>query len=320
MIINFPKKILVRNYSSNYPLKIYDHYHFLSLQKLVNSQSKINKMKTILYATDLNENEASVLKYAHKLSKNLNAKLVVFHIYQLPPIRVSVSRPAEQVEGFVIKEQKSIVKSYCKKHLGEDLNNVKIDVAISDTILDAILNQSKKIKPNLVVIGKKEKHTKRGLLASDIGLELLKKLTFPILIVPNNVSDKPVKTILYATDFEDGDILAIKKIVPTAKDMDATIHVVHVSTKTQYAGKDKMEDFEKRLTEQVSYKNVKFEVLFSENIEKELNAHSKRIDADIIVLLEREEKGFFQKLFTKTIAEKLEVKINIPLMSFNEPS
>ncbi|RPD97755.1 universal stress protein [Aureibaculum marinum] len=277
-------------------------------------------MKTILYATDLNKNEASVLKYAYKLSQNLNLTLEVFHIYQLPPVRVSVSRPAEQMVDLIIKEQKDIVKAYCEKHLGEDMSNIKVDVVISDTILDAILDKSKKTNPSIVVIGKKEKHTKRGLLASDIGLELLKKLTLPILIVPNTTSNKPVKTILYATDFEKGDLLAINKIVPLAKNMDAKIHVVHVSTKTEYAGKDKMQAFENQLSQQIDYNNIEFEVLFSENIEKELNAHAKRIDADIIVLLEREEKGFFQKLFTKGIAEKLEVKISIPLMSFNEPS
>ena len=32
----------------------------------------------------------------------------------------------------------------------------------------------------------------------------------------------------------------------------------------------------------------------------------------------KSEKGFFQKLFTKSTAEKLEVKIAVPLMSFNE--
>ena len=277
-------------------------------------------MKTILYATDLSENEATVLKYAHKLSQKISAKLVVFHIHQLPLVRISVSRPVKQMEKLAIKEQKEIVKAYCNKHLGEELDNIIADVVIEDSILDAILDKSNKLKPNLVIIGKKEKHTQRGLLASDIGLKLLKKLTFPILIVPNKISDKPINSILYATDFEKGDILAIEKIVPTAKDNNATIHVVHVSTKTEFAGNNKLESFKKRLSEQISYKNIQFELLFSENIEKELNAHAKRIDADIIVLLEREEKGFFQKLFTKTIAEKLEVKIDIPLMSFNEPS
>lgn len=275
-------------------------------------------MKTILYASDLSNSEVSVLRYAHKLSLALDAQLYVFHSYQMPPVRL-VARSSEQMESLSIREQKEVVTKYCKKHLDKNLKNIKVGVTVGDSVLDDVLDTAIKIKPNLVIIGKKDKHTQRGLLASDIGLELLKRLTFPILIVPNNVSDKPVKTILYATDFEDGDILAINKILPTAKDMGATIHVVHVSTKREYAGKEKMENFKKLLADQIDYDKIKFEVLFSENIEKELNLHSQRISADIVVLLERDEKGFFQKLFTKSIAEKLEVKINIPLMSFNEP-
>ena len=276
-------------------------------------------MNTILYATDLSQNSSTVLQYAHKLSLQLNANLMVFHIYQLPPGHL-ISRPIKQLKKLAIEEQKDVVKIYCQKYLGNKLDNVIVDVVIDDNILHAILNKTKEITPNLVVIGKKEKHTLRGLLASDIGLDLLKKLTYPILIVPNKISNKPVKTILYATDFEDADILAINTIVPTAKSLDAKIHVVHISTTIDYAGQRTMENFKEKLSQAVSYKNLKFEVLFSDNIEMELLTHSKHINADILVVLEREEKGFFQKLFNKGIAEKLEVKIPIPFMSFNKPS
>ena len=55
-------------------------------------------MKTILYSTDLSKKAVPVLQFAHKLSQKLEANLVVFHIHQLPPTRISVSRPIEQLK------------------------------------------------------------------------------------------------------------------------------------------------------------------------------------------------------------------------------
>ncbi len=103
----------------------------------------------------------------------------------------------------------------------------------------------------------------------------------------------PINTILYATDFEEADILAIKNLAPIAKTVGAKIHVVHIATDKQYAGKDQMEWFKEMLSQQVDYDNLEFKVIFSDHIVKKLNVYSQLIQADLVAVLYREEKGFF---------------------------
>jgi nucleotide-binding universal stress UspA family protein len=279
-------------------------------------------MKTILYATDRTEQAVPALRFAHDMSTNLGAELVIFYVYQMPLIRVPVTRLPDQMEYQVIEEQKNVLKAYCLKHLGNDMDGsrIRFEVKCNHSILNSILEKSEEDSPDLVLIGRKDKHTDRGIFAGNIGQGLVKRLSCPVLIAPNDVSNVPINTILYATDCEEADILAIKNLVPMAKAVNAKIHVVHIATEKQYAGKEHMEWFKEMLSQQVDYDKLEFKVIFSNHIIKKLNDHSQWIKADLLAVLHREEKGFYQNLFNKSLVIKLDSQIGIPLLSFNKAS
>ncbi|MCK0192060.1 universal stress protein [Arenibacter sp. F20364] len=279
-------------------------------------------MKTILYATDRSDHAVPALKYAYHLSQKLNASLLVLYIHEMEPLRVSVSRPAAQIEYHVIQEQTEILSAYCTKHLGITVDNktLQVEVIHNDSVSNGILEKTKDTATDMIIIGRKDKHTDRGLFVGNIGKGLQEKVPCPLLIIPNNVEDKAIKTILYATDFMEADILALKKLVPMAKLLGAKIHIVHISTEKDYAGKEQMEWFKDMLRQEVDDSSIKFELIFSDNIQDKLKVHANTIGADLLVLLEREEKGFFQKIFHVSMVAKMEEHISIPLLSFNEPN
>ncbi|MGY8915465.1 MAG: universal stress protein [Flavobacteriales bacterium] len=276
-------------------------------------------MNAIFYATDRTENSAPVLRYAYELSSTLGVQLIVFNTHEMEPIRVMVSRPPEQIEYHVLKEQKEILAAYCAKHLkgGLDGKNIKFEVVANDSITEGIVENSKNLSAGIIIIGRKDKHTERGLFVGDIGKSLVEKLSCPLMIVPNS-GGKPIKKILYATDFMEADIEAIKKLVPMASALDAKVHIVHIATEEEYAGKEQMEWFKDMLYQQVKSKNLDFKLIFSETIENELKNQVELLGADLLVLLQREEKGFLNKLFHTSMVKKLEGHISVPLMSFNK--
>ena len=277
-------------------------------------------MKTILYASDRTENSAAALKYAYQLSHQLKASLIVLYVHEMDHIRVSVSRPAAQIEYHVIEEQTEILTKYCEAHLGVpvDGNKLQVQVVHNDSVSDAVLEKSRDFGTDMIIIGRKDKHTDRGLFVGNIGKGLQEKVPCPLLIVPNKVTAKSIKTILYATDFEEADILALKKLVPMAKALGAKIQIVHISTEKEYAGKEQMEWFKDMLRQEVDDTAIGFTLIFSDEIQDKLKTHAKTIGADLLVLLEREEKGFFQKIFHISLVAKMEEHINIPLLSYNE--
>lgn len=279
-------------------------------------------MKTILYATDLTEQSVPALRYAYELSTRLGTELIVLNVHQMPQTRVPVTRMPDQIELQVVEEQKEVLKAYCAKHLGRQIDgsHIGIEVENNDSILNGIFSKAKQVSPDLVLIGRKDKHTDRGLFAGDIGQALVKRLTCPVLILPNNAANSPINTILYATDFEEADILAIQRLTPVAKILGAKIHVVHIATEKQYAGKDQMEWFKEMLLKEVDYENLEFKVLFSDHIVEKLTVYAQLIHADLVAVLYREEKGFFQKFFTKSMVTQLDAHIDLPLLSMNKAS
>ncbi|NKI25192.1 universal stress protein [Arenibacter sp. 6A1] len=276
-------------------------------------------IKSILYATDRTENSAAALKYAYELSVRLGAKLMVYYGHELPMIRVSVSRPPQQIAHHVIKEQQEILTAYCTKHLGH-LEGKAVECVVErvEFISQGILKKAKESEVGLIIIGRKDKHTERGLFVGDIGKGLQDKVPCPLLIVPNGMEEMAIKNILYASDFEEADIAAIKKIEPLAKALDAKISIAHISTEKEYAGKEQMEWFKDMLAKKVGYEKVEFKLIFSDFIEEKLKTHAEIIGADLLVVLEREEKGFFKRLFHKSLVKKIEDHISIPLLSYHK--
>ena len=277
-------------------------------------------MKTILYATDCTERSVNALRYAHSLSAILEASLVVLHVYDIPPILATTTRPVQQIKRYAHRERLDILKAYCAKYLGNELDkkNVRIQVIENVSIADGILEKSKELLPDMVILGTKDEHTRRGLFAGDIAKALIEKVPCPLLAIPNNVPNDKIEDIVYATDFEEDDIFALKKIAKIAKPYNAMIRVIHITTKNEYKGEEQMEWFKEMLRQKVNYGNMTFDIIFSVNVYEELNAYLNNVGADLLAMLERGNQGFLRKLFHKDLVKKMESHITIPLLSFNK--
>ncbi|MFD0863788.1 universal stress protein [Sungkyunkwania multivorans] len=275
-------------------------------------------MKTLLYATDCTEHAKSALCCAYELSVKLGADLVVLNVYDIPPITVSTTRPSKWIEKNTKEEYLALTRAYCSKTLGKDLEevNTRIEVTKNSSISDGIIAKADTLSVDLVIIGMKDEHSKRGLFAGDIAKALLKKVPSPLLVIPNEMSKLTLENIVYATDLEQDDLFAIKKLATIANPFDAKIFVFHISTRDEYAGKEQMEWFKELLQQHVSYKRLRFDLWFSDHVSEELKKYLQKVDADMLGMLEREHTGW-RKLFHKDLVKKMGSQIKIPLMSFN---
>lgn len=276
-------------------------------------------MKHILYATDCSKHEAHTLQYAYLLSDILKADLTVLHVFSLPTIGASNIRPKEYLRKQACEEQFLVLKRYCYDHL-KDIQTgihikyeVKEDVSVTKGILSKIAAKS----PDLLMLGMKNEHTTRGLFTGSIAKVLIEKVATPILIVPSTKQFQKIKSLVYATDFEDADILAIKKLVKIAAPFDAIINIVHIFNKDEYVANEKMEWFKEILFDEIKYKKITFDIIFNDTVYDGLRAYIDTTNADMISLLERKDNGFLKKLFHKDLIKGMESNITIPMLSFN---
>ena len=194
-----------------------------------------------------------------------------------------------------------------------------MEVVEDKSVVNGIVSKADEIHAFMIVAGMKGTSLFKELIMGNTTRHLIDKAHCLVLAVPEYANYKQINTIVYATDLEaDADIEVIQKLSGIAKAFDATIKVVHISTKKEYAGESQMEWFKTQLKEKIYYEKITFEIIFSEAIYESLRIYLGAVGADLVVMLEREEKGFLNKLFHQDLVKKLEIYGKIPLISFNE--
>lgn len=279
-------------------------------------------MKTILYATDCSRHATPALRYAYNLSQTLDTKLIVLSVFHLPPIAVSTIRTPMQLTKMATDEHMMVLHNYCSRYLKDRMSSdIVLDVIESPSISDGILKRCKALQPDLLILGMKDEHTLRGYFSGNIANAILGESPCPVLMVPNQFRYRKLKTLVYATDFEERDILAIKNMVALGAPYDAEIRVVHIPTKEEYAGMEQMEWFKELLEQEVGYDKIKFHMIFADNIQEGLSMYTQDVKADLLAMLERDNtRSFFDKLLHRDRVKVMEGRSKIPLLSFNDRS
>lgn len=277
---------------------------------------------TILYATDCTKNSVPALQYVQKLSLQLKADLVILYVYDIPPIAGRTIKTEDQIQRSLKTEKQEFLIKYCIQNSIPEADSlsltykVEYGTSISKTILDHVNGMD----INLLVMGMKDEHTRRGLFSGNIANSLLNKITCKLLIVPNKISFRPIKKVLYATDFEEEDIRAIDHITKLFPKEDMSLKIVHVDTDDDKKGEEQLEWFKEMLLNKIDYGNLSFNIVTSESITLGLRKYMDDENPDIVALLERDEHNLFKKLFHKDLVRSMESQINIPLLSINHLS
>ena len=277
-------------------------------------------MKTILYATDYSKNSVAALQYAHKMSEQLETRLVIAHIFEYPTILglEGLDKPFPHLEKDAFKHHRSKLEKFCTEHLGNAWEgpNIQLEAVENKTVLKGIIATADEWHAYLIVVGVKGESGLRESIMGSTTKHLIEKAPCPILAIPADASYNPIKTIVYGTDFENEDIYALRKLVEMSKHFDAEIKVVHITTKKELDKANQMEGFKNMLLQKVKYDRMEFVHLVSENIFDALRMYLVEVGADMVVLLEREKVGVFKKWFHRDLVKKMESYGNIPLLSF----
>jgi len=268
-------------------------------------------MKRILHATDYSKNAIPALRYAYNLCEKLDASLFVIHVFDSLPLGL---------DGEKDNKHLSMLTEFCEKHYDGNIEELDISFdAIEDkSIVHAILKKSYSLHADLIISGTKSEKVIKELLLANKVKKLIEKAPCPVLTVPKEQNEHKIDTIVYASDFEENDISAIYDLVSIAKPYDATIKIVHISSKEDDEGVKKIEWFTTLLNDKVKYNKIDVEIIYSQHIFDSLKAYLEKEDADMVTMLERNSKGIMNKLFHIDLVKKMETLGDIPLMSFNE--
>ena len=192
-------------------------------------------------------------------------------------------------------------------------------MAIENTsAINGILSVIDKHKPDLVITGTKGKSLLKEIFVGSTTKALVKLSPAPVLAIPKNAKYRDFGIVIYASDFQEFDLKALEQLIRLVKPYNPDIKVIHVSPDNEYKSNQKMEWFKDLVQDNISYKNISFELLVSDRIFERLTNYVQNHELDLLVMLEKEHHGFIEKLFHEDLVWKMEFHTSIPVLSYNE--
>ena len=276
-------------------------------------------MKRIIYATDCSEHSTAALNFAVDFARQMDAECYLLHTYSLPPVENTTLRSMKQLRDRSWEEHQEMLEKYYKNNITADIDPQKIHFVVkeSTSVSNTIFGLSEEIEADLIILGKKDEHSQRGVFAGNIANSLLSRLSCPLLVVPNAIEQTALKNLVYATDFEADDIVALTRIQEVVEVFGSSVKVIHVPVEGEYASSEQMEWFKEMLMQQSSIPEIEFHMVLADSVSKGIQVFLQESKAQLLCMLEREEKGFFERLLQKDQVKQMKALSTIPLLCFN---
>ena len=153
-------------------------------------------MKTILIATDFSDASRNASLYGIQLAKALNAKVILFSAYKVPPpipeLNMSRARYAIMMqankrllhEAYFLDPEKAVIEIMCNEGLAED----------------EIINIANEKKVDFIIIGMKGNSKNFKKIYGRVATSLSKNSKIPVIIVPEDAGSKNPELVEFANN------------------------------------------------------------------------------------------------------------------------
>ncbi len=277
-------------------------------------------MKTILYATDYSENSIAALKYAQRMAEDMEVRMVVVHVFDYPTVMGTegLDGPLPDLDKTAHEYHLSKLEDFCTEHVGFKWKspNVELRTVENASVVKGIISVAEEWHAQMIVTGIKGESILNEILMGSVPKKLIEKAPCPLLAIPSKAFYNTPKTIVYATDFEEEDVYALRKLAEMAERFDANIKIVHIATAKEVHKNAQMDRFKDSVRQKVSYDRIEYEEIIAETVFESLIAYFDKVEADMVVMLERDRKGFLNKIFHRDLVKKIESFGKIPVLSF----
>lgn len=279
-------------------------------------------MKHILVPTNLLDYAINASFYAAQLALEYDAKITLFHTFHIPVVDPLV--PSEYLTELAESAEKS-----AKKNMREQVESIKsrfpgkeLDIDFHATMgfaADEILLMADKLGVDTILMGTRHKDTLQRILVGSVLGNVLENAKVPVIVVPSEVSFKPVNNILFASEYNDSeDIRSINKALDFVGIMDARLYSVHVDEDEPDENDiNRLDGIRELFADDIKSGKLRFENIVSENVIEALTNYSHANNVDMIMMVTHK-RSFFERLFDRSISKQMAFRTDIPLVVFHK--
>lgn len=298
-----------------------DMYHYFSdsFRLVLTGILRLSVMKKILFPVDFSGTSLNAYQFALHLAKKMGAEIITLHVYDVMTIPYVDYRDYilehyeitewEQFENF--KDEVPKLRAIAEK---EQLGRVIVRHALKEGDTETtILKVAEEEKVDFIVMGTKGATGLKEVFLGTITQKIMNNSKVPVLAIPETCSYKPLKKILFLTEYDLSQLHMLRKVHNLALLFGAQVDVLQVSEIDK--GQDRKFSTEWKKIRPKS--EVNFYHLTSNDVEGTITDFIELHKIDWITL-STHHYGFFEKLFHYSLSKTLVFHTEIPVLSICE--
>jgi Universal stress protein UspA and related nucleotide-binding proteins len=271
-------------------------------------------IKKILVPTDFSKNADNALLYAIQLANQFEAEVELVHAYDAIATTGTMASAMEYVRENAERDLLRTIKKY-KEYL--NYGTKLTGRVLQSTAIEAIISAGRSKELDLIVMGTKGASGIKKLVFGSVTEAIMQKVNTPLLAIPVDFEYRPPKEITLSLDahtvIEDRD--TFKPLLSILEIFYSKLSILHVMTDKNRT------DFDHDIVDLVKEKNIiHFNYKLNghkSKINKSLKEFNDAFPTDMLCMIRRE-KGYWNRLFTKSNTTEEIFNCSVPLLILKE--
>ena len=275
-------------------------------------------MKTIIVPTDFSPIATNAMNFAADMATNINASLLLLHVYQVPVSMTDV--PVVMVSAEELKKSSESKLQELKDdltHITSGKIKIYSEARLGD-VSDELEDVCKHIQPFAVIMGTRGTTGVERVLFGSTTLTAIRHLKCPVIVVPPGKEyGTGIKKIGFACDFdkvvENTPIQFIKSMV---KEFGAELHVLNVDHEGKHFKPGTPEE-SLMLHTLLHELNPNYHFIDHIDIEDGINEFVEKNNIDLLITIPKKHK-LLDSLFKHSSTKQLVTQSHVPVMCVHE--
>jgi len=267
-------------------------------------------METILIATDFSPASHNAFVYGAELAKFLQAKVALLHVCE--PILPAADSVIAMTEEELIESSKELLRKEVQEFAGAE--TVSAEIFVEEGLpSETIMWVAKKVKASWIVTGMKGAGKTMRKIFGSTAVALSRKPGIPLIVVPEEASFTPPKTIALASDIgDDTDVQILDPLEEFGIKCNSTMYVVRVIKKG-------MDELVERLVRPNRIKwhckelHPSFEFLNDNDVAHAMNGFVNEHRIDVVAMIAHKH-NIFERIFVKSDIKEMMFRTHVPLI------
>lgn len=275
-------------------------------------------MKKFLVPTDFSDTAKNAARYAVQLARDVsNTSVVLYNAFD------AVSTGSDGTTIFSDDDARRTITLSALNNMKADLSTIagNVDIAVLAEEGDLIDNLQKLThhQPfDLIIMGINGATKLEEIFIGSTTLSVINHNVSPVLIVPPDATYKPIKNVVFASDFKDVEQTTPKKELRHFLSLvRPTLHVVNVDVDHYVELTEEYQQEKGKLNAILDGFNPEYAFIRMYDFVESINLFAMDRNADVIITVPRKH-SFLEGIFKQSHTKKLAYHTHIPILALHE--